>query len=501
MAGINISQQLKLGQQLTMTPQLKQAIHILQLPRLELEQYLRQQMAENPVLEEQGYGPEEPLTHIEKTTEEIMRDQISQVNGERSNNPEDHEVDWEVMARQHEALTSQLSPGERDSPSLTKRSLQGSKEEVNYEQVVGATISLAEHLKGQLHFSNWEPQKQLIAEEIIGNLDDRGYLSEKLADLAQRLSVKESLIEEVLKEVQTCDPTGVGARNMMDCLEIQMREWGLSNPHLIPILTSDITALQRRDFKKIARKLAITPEQVKEALDLAARLEPVPARAFTTEPPPYIQVDAVAVKLSDGWQIVCPEDGLPHLGISSYYESLAKSKDPGTKKGDQRYLRDKIRNASWLLKALQQRQSTVLRVSEVIVRRQTEFLEKGAHFLKPMVLKDVAREIDIHESTVSRVTAGKYIQTPLGIFELRYFFSSALSAHGHDHDNGVIAGESVRQMIKQIIDHEEAHQPFSDQKVTDMMALKGVKVARRTVAKYREQLRIPPSSERKRFAS
>lgn len=492
MAALDLKQQLKLTQQLTMTPQLQQAIKILQLPRLELQQYLRQQMSENPVLEEREYGPEEPLSRIEQNTEEMMRRDLAEADIPHA------EVDWELMARQKEALSSQGSSGQHTSAAVAKSSLQPPGD-VQYEQVVSATMSLSEHLHAQLHCTQWPQSERRIAEEIIGNLTEKGYLEESTEALAQRLQVPQRQVEKVLKKVQACDPPGVAARDLIECLTLQMHEWKIHNPDLIHILSSDLRAVERRNYDKISKKLGLSRKRIEAAMALLTRLEPIPARAFISSPPPYITVDVIVVHLSGKWRVISHDEGLPNLKISPYYLSLIKSQKKSQGQ-DRRYLQDKIRCASALLKALQQRQSTVTRVSEVIVRRQHDFFEKGSHHLKPMVLKDVAREIDVHESTVSRVTAGKYMQTPRGIFELRYFFSSSLAAHGEERE-GSISGESVRQMIKKIFAAEDVSSPLSDQKVAEMMALQGVTVARRTIAKYREQLGIAPSSRRKRFAS
>ena len=487
---INLKQQIKLAQQLTMTPQLQQAIKILQLPRLELAQYLREQMAENPVLEEAEYGPEEPLSKIEKNTEEMMRERLSEVGkGEQ-------ELDWEVMARQRESLNNQLSSRQQSSSSLAKKS----SEEMNYENVIRSNPSLSEHLRSQLPWADWSHSKQQIAEEIIGNLSEKGYLEEAPQELAGRLKKSLQEVESMLKIIQSCDPPGVAARDLMECLKIQMHEWKVHNPHLIDILSSDIKAIQRRNYKKIAKELNITTAQVDEAMALLSKLEPIPARAFIQVPSPYITVDVVVVYVSGEWRIISHEDGLPQLKISPYYRSLIKSQtlSKKDKKQERTYLKDKLSSASWLLKSLRQRQSTIVKVSEAIVRRQKDFFEKGTHYLRPMVLKDVAQEIEVHESTVSRVSTGKYMQTPRGIFELRYFFNSSLSTQSPDHD-GSIASESVKQMIEKIFQQEDPYRPLSDQAVAEMMQLKGITIARRTVAKYRKELKIGSSSERKRF--
>ncbi|MCY4443289.1 MAG: RNA polymerase factor sigma-54 [Proteobacteria bacterium] len=501
--GIGIEQNLKLSQQLTMTPQLQQAIKVLQLSRLDLEQYIQTQMSENPALEEKDYGPEEPLAKIENNTERAILGDLKK-EGIVDEKSTDQSVDWDILVRHKEAMSSvQQSVQQRVSSQASKHRV----EAVHYEQVVAAKITLTEHLAGQLAL--WHlPRKTLaIAREIIGNLDHRGYFDEAVGAMAQRLGVEEKEVEEALHIVQQCDPQGIGARDLFECLSLQMKRWGRESQDLKKIIATQVKELERKNYPRIAKNLGLSLKRVDAAIALLLELEPTPARPFVRSPAQYISVDVIVMMLGGELRVVANEDGFPRLKVSPYYQNMSlrmqekkeKHKDK-IKKKDHSYLQERLSSAAWLIKSLHRRESTILKVSEVIVRRQKDFFLKGSHYLKPMILRDVAEEIEIHESTVSRVVTGKYIQTPRGIFELSYFFSASLprSVEGSD---SAIAGEAVRQMIKDIFNSEDPTKPLSDQKVVHLLGQKGIRVARRTVAKYREQLGILSSSRRRRFVS
>ena len=464
---------------------MQQAMKILQLSRLELEQYIQTQMAENPVLEEQDYGPEEPLSKIERTTEDVLLDQLNALDGTK----ETHEVDWEMMARHKEALLAS-SP----SRSTTHR------ENHPIDHVISATTTLAEHLLDQVMLMPISSKQKRIASEIIGNINEKGFLVTPLAEIARMIEPSEYVsleeMEEVLGWVQKCDPTGSGSRDLAECLTLQMKEWGKENKHLLKIVSSQTKELERKDYARIAKNLRISLPEVDAAVAVLAELEPIPGRAFLIRPSPYISVDVSVVKIGENWRVISHDDGLPSLQISDHYKNMLSGMTDN--KPTAGYLTDKMRSAQWLMKAIWQRQSSILKVAQVIVAKQKAFFEKGAYHLLPMTLKDVAEMIEVHESTISRVTAGKYIQTPRGIFELRYFFSSSIPSR--DTDNAALASESVRKIIAKLIADEDPKQPLSDQKIVEILTIKGMTIARRTVAKYRDQLSIPSSSQRRRFA-
>lgn len=472
-----------MSQQLTMTPQMQQAMKILQLSRLELEQYIQTQMAENPVLEEQDYGPEEPLSKIERTTEDVLLDQLKSLDGSEA-----QEVDWEMMARHKEALLASTP-----SRSTTHR------ENHPIDHVISATTTLAEHLLDQVMLMPISSKQKRIASEIIGNINEKGFLVTPLTEIAQMIEpgeysqVTPEEMEEVLGWVQKCDPTGSGSRSLAECLTLQMKEWGKENKHLLKIVSSQTKELERKDYTRIAKNLRISLAEVDAAVAVLAELEPIPGRAFLIRPSPYISVDVSVVKIGENWRVISHDDGLPSLQISHHYKDMLSGTD---NKPTANYLSDKMRSAQWLMKAIWQRQSSILKVAQVIVAKQKAFFEKGAYHLLPMTLKDVAEMIEVHESTISRVTAGKYIQTPRGIFELRYFFSSSIPSR----DNAALASESVRKIIAKMIADEDPKHPLSDQKIVEILTIRGMTIARRTVAKYRDQLSIPSSSQRRRFA-
>lgn len=494
---MSLSQQQKLSQQLVMTPQMLQAMKILQLSRLELEQYVKTQMAENPVLEEREYGPEEPLSKVEHSTEDVLLAQLKSL--PESTSTDNKEVDWEILARHKEALMSHTSA--MTSKAHASKTGDGVHP---LEQVMSARVTLTDHLYDQIVLMTISAKQKLIAQEIIGNINEKGYLEPTIDELVVIINhhhthihpVNHADVAAVLELVQKCEPTGAGSRSLEECLRIQMREWNKENPYLIPMVKTQTKELQRKNYAQIAKNLGISLAEVDATVALLTELEPIPGRAFLQPPSPYITVDVSVIKVGNQWQVVPHDDNLNQVTLSSHYLELMKSMAQGKQPGAT-YLQEKVRSAQWLLKAIWKRQSTILKVSQVIVAKQLDFFEKGPQYLTPMTLKDVAEMIDIHESTVSRVTAGKYMQTPRGIFELRYFFSSAISSQ---RGSDVIASESVRKIIADLIARENPKTPLSDQKIVDILTIRGITLARRTVAKYREQLAIPSSSRRRRFA-
>ena len=528
-----MKQTLRISQQLTITPQLHQAIKVLQLPKLELEQYLRQQMMENPVLDEKDYGQEEPLVNIETTAEDLFQQQLND-NQQTTQPPKD--LDWEVLARHQEAMLNE-DTATRLGKDSSRLSSSISKEAIDYDQVITFNQSLSDYLKSQVSLMKIDDLQRKLVEQLIGHLNQKGFLDQSIEDLCQLLNIDHKKLSQALKILQKCDPCGVGAKDVMECLELQMKDIDSYDPNVIEMITTCSTQLHRRNYQKIAKKLKISLEDVHKAVAIIAQLDPDPARGFNYEHNPYISVDVFVYQHAGKWVIISNEDGLPRLKLSNYYQKLAdnlvtdkanassninnkkKQKDNNdfngkhlnkninkdqTKFKDKQYINEQIRSAKWLIKSLHQRQSTIVRVSEVIIEKQREFFEKGSHFLKPMVLKDIADHLSIHPSTVSRVTSGKYMHTPRGIFELRYFFSSTLlspspSPNFNNQETDNFSSESVKHLIKQLFVQEDPRRPLSDQNVVDLLNERGMKVARRTIAKYREQLGIKSSAHRKRF--
>lgn len=483
---IDLRQNLKLSQQLLMTPQLQQAIKLLQLTRVELEQFVTSQLAENPTLEETGFEGEESDHKSEKTAEDVMAADLSGVNSglDQIDPKQQKEVDWESLARQKEISTS--------SNQQTASRKNSSEEAPNYENYVSKEKSLSEHLHDQLTELNLSAEEKAIAEEIIGNINEKGYWDATLEGVAERLDTSTEAVDDILDTIQRLDPPGIAARDLKECLLNQLRAHGLKNGIVEQIVETQMKELETRNYNQIVKSLGLTLDQVIENVATIAELDPIPARQFGSGASQYIVPDVYVFKLGEEWVTSLNEEGLPRLRVSDFYKEMADSKLKGD---DKEYVQDKLKSASWLIKSIQQRQRTIFRVTESIVKRQLDFFEKGVQHLVPMVLKDIAADIEMHESTVSRITNGKYVHTPRGIFELKYFFNSPVSRS----DGTDMASESVKSMIKDLVAGEDVKKPFSDQKIVNLLEEKGVKLARRTVAKYREQLGILPSSKRKKY--
>jgi RNA polymerase sigma-54 factor len=486
---LDVRQSLKLTQSLLMTPQLQQAIKLLQLGRMELEQFVSQQLSENPVLEEtQPESMEEQVLverERERTTDDVMREQTSQAAEIFDAVPGDgrkDEVDWEAMSRIKEAG--------QQSASATR--LSNAEEAPNYENIVTKAETLADYLQEQTGELDLTPEERIIASHIIGNISDRGYLEISLDELAQTENIPIQDLEDILDTIQRFDPPGVGARNLQECLLIQLRDHGLKNGIVEKIVLNHMQELETRNYAQIAKALGVTIQAVIENAALIAELDPIPGRQYGADSAQYVIPDVYVFKHGGEWIVSMNEDGLPRLRVNDGYQEMLGDK---IKAGDKEYLQEKVRSAQWLIKSIQQRQRTIFRTTECIVKRQVEFFEHGVHCLKPMILKDIAEDISMHESTISRVTTNKFVHTPRGIFELKYFFNSSVAGS----DGSDLASESVKVRIKEIVGREDAKRPFSDQKIVEFLEDQGIQLARRTVAKYREQLGILPSSKRKKY--
>ncbi len=475
----DIKQTVKLSQQLLMTPQLQQAIKLLQLSRMELEEFVEQQLAENPVLEEvpreEGISETPESSIIDKHMEQ------AQIVDKLDDKPE---PDWEAFSRYKESL----------SPVGSKGTSSG--EAPNYENMVSSSRTLQEYLLSQIGEIDFSEEENKIACLIIGNIDDRGYLRLPLEEIKeQEPSADMDLIEGVLDTIQRLEPSGVGARDLKECLLIQIRNAKLKNGVIEKIVENHLHDLETKNYSAIAKALKIDLDEVVSNVQTIASLEPVPGRQFGTDSVQYVIPDIYVFKLGDEWVLALNEDGLPRLAINKDYKQVFKDKKKTLNSEDREYLQDKLRSASSLIKSLDQRQKTIYRVTEMILARQKDFFEHGVQALKPMVLRDIAEDLGMHESTISRVTNNKYVHTPFGIFELKYFFShSVMTANGQG-----VASESVKNMISSFIKEENPAKPLSDQNIVEMLEEQGVQLARRTVAKYREQLGIAPSSRRKKY--
>jgi RNA polymerase sigma-54 factor len=483
---LELRQSLKLSQQLVMTPQLQQAIKLLQLSRLELQQAVREELEVNPALEEDAEGSPE----VQAETEGEPSPSVAE--SDRSEAPETvpakeliDRVDWDYYFG--DSATASGSRGERDREEEDGRPY--------YENLLTRKPSLAEYLQVQINLSNADQSVREIVPYLIGNIDENGYLKVSAHETAETLEKPIEEVERSIAKLQTLDPAGVGARDLRECLLIQAREKGEEFSLPLRILTDHFDLFTRGDVAGVARRLKISREVVREAFQKLVTLWPKPGRAFSGDEVHYITPDAYVFKTDNQWIITLNEDGQPRLRLSSYYRDLLSAGDRLGKE-DKEFLKQKINSALWFIKSIQQRQRTIYKVVESIMKLQLEFLENGPMNLKPLTLRDVAEDISMHESTVSRVTSGKYVYTPHGIFELKFFFNSGLNRDGGEED---IASKSVKEKILEIIRSEGEDNPLSDQDLVRILRNQGIRIARRTVTKYRQAMGLLPSSKRKRF--
>jgi RNA polymerase sigma-54 factor len=495
--GIQLKQGLKLGQNLVMTPQLQQAIKLLQLNHMELAELINQELTENPVLEEVGEN-EAPQDNLEtaadvETFDPEIQQQADEASQAQEPVPEEQmlkgkdEVNWD-------AYLEDFNEGSGSAPSMKENS----DETPTYENTLTKTSSLEEHLQWQLSMLNLMENEQRLAQLIIASLNDDGYFEGDLNTLAVQAGIDPEDAEEILKMIQNFDPLGIGSRNLKECLHIQARLLNPRQPLVEKIIDDHMAELEKHNIPAIAKALNAPIEQVVEAQKIIHEFEPRPGSLFTQPDTQYIQPDIYIQKVGNQYVIHMNDDGIPRLRVSSYYKSIvqkeaAEGKASGGKTKE--YVQEKLRAALWLIRSIQNRQKTIYKVTEAVLARQRDFFEKGSQFLKPMVLKDIASDVGMHESTISRVTTNKYVHTPVGTFELKYFFNSSInSSDGSD----ALASSAVKEKIKQLVTREDPKKPLSDQQIVDLLAKDNIDIARRTVAKYREMLNILPSSKRKR---
>lgn len=483
----------KLSQQLVMTPQLRQAIKILQVSRAELESLIQEELSENPVLEESGEVPDvdnpsrtdESADNQPGNTEEWIdpREETDRTSEIEPNVDKLADIDWREY----------LNNYSNDWQGASQTAADFDDDKPTWEARASPATSLAEHLVWQLRLSGMTPVEESIVAHLIGNLDKDGYLHVDIEEVAFRCGVEFDLVEVALRRLQSLEPPGVGARDLKECLLLQIDADDNRDELAAPIVRDHIELLEARRFDKIARELDVPVPEVVAAAAYIASLEPKPGRDFDAGEVRYIVPDVYVHKFGDELQITLNDDGLPRLRVSNYYRQVLGGEGGGS--GDaKRYIQEKMRSAAWLIKSIHQRQRTLTLVAQSIVRFQREFFDHGVTHLKPLVLKDVANDIGMHESTVSRATSNKYVHTPQGTFELKYFFTSSLQgADGED-----VSAESVKERIRAIIEAEDPKRPLSDQEIAKMLAGESVGIARRTVAKYRELMGLLPSSKRRR---
>lgn len=450
---------LEQSQKLVMTPQLKQAIKILQLATIELEQYIEQQIETNPILE---------MKEVEDQYEEEI------------DRHKEEKINWKEYLEDFDNYEYSRIKYNDDN-------------DFNYENVVSNETTLQEHLLFQYHITMLDIKYKEIGEYIIHNLNENGYLMVSVDEIAKEFQVENSIVEDILQIIQTFDPPGVAARDLKECLKIQLRQMAISNQNIFNVVEYYLEEVAENKYPYIAKELGITTSQVQEICDFIRTLEPKPGRKFATINNNYLVPDAAIKKIGDEYFVILNDKNAPRLTIRDDYRRLITSDEghPETTK----FLSDKLNSAIWLIRSIEQRRQTIYKVVEMIAKKQRNFFEYGKKFLKPMTLKEIADEIQVHESTVSRATNGKYVETPLGIFELKYFFSSGVE----DINGEGIAAESIKNYIKEIIESENPYKPLSDEKICKELSNRGINVSRRTVAKYRDDLNIPSSSKRKRY--
>lgn len=474
---LDLRLQVKLSQQLVMTPQLQQAIKLLQLSRMELVDVVTQEIAENPLLEESEEPPSPEVPAEEKpATEETAEEAKGESEGM-------DDIDWQTYLE-----------GYSLSSTTTSDVYEDSEERPSYESLLTKKSTLFDHLMWQLNLSTIPEAEHLAAAELIGNLDDAGYLHADLQDICEATGVSEEVAQRALQRVQNFDPAGVACRNLQECLLLQLERMDQSDSLSAIILRDHIDDIEGRKYPVIARALKVSLDDVLEAAKIISELDPRPGRAYNQEDVQYISPDIFVHKVGEEYVVTLNDEGLPNLRINSFYRSALTNSDSVDKQAGE-YIQDKMRSAVWLIKSIHQRQRTIYKVTKSIVKFQRQFFEYGIEYLKPLVLRDVAEDIEMHESTVSRVTTNKYVQTPQGLFELKYFFNSGISTT----DGDSVASESVKIRIKEIISKEDPKKPFSDQKIVLMLKDNDIHIARRTVTKYREMLGIGSSTERKRL--
>lgn len=467
-------------QKLVMTPELIQAIQILQFNTQELDSYVQEQLLTNPVLEQGATAGSESQERQERDSSQ----------GEEASAPEktadaDGEIDWKEYLKDRQYDDISYRQWEYKDPE---------EKENSYEQYTSSDVTLPEHLMFQLQFASHKRGCRNVGRYIIESLDENGYMTLTVEEIAKATGVPENKIEEVLDIIHTFEPTGVGARDLRECLLIQLAHKGLLDDELETVITDHLEDLAANRLGAISKAMGIPVKEIQGMADLIKTLEPKPGRQFASQTDTrYIVPDVLVERVDDDYVVTVNDSSTPHLMVSSYYEKLLieAEKDSNLSK----YLSDRLNSAVWLIKSIDQRKQTIYNVVRAVVKYQKEFFDKGSKYLKTLTLKQIAEEVGIHESTVSRSINGKYLQSPMGVFEIKYFFSGGVSG---DQGEG-ISSNSIKSFIKEIIDAEDQKSPHSDQDMVKMLKDKGIEISRRTVAKYRDEMNILSSSKRRRY--
>lgn len=447
---------------LILSPRMQQAIHLLQVPTQELQALIQKELVQNPLLEEVQVPP----------AREEQRDPAA---------AED------LAAADRAAGASDYSP-----PASSPRPIDREKEAF-LQSLITRPRTLIEHLLQQLEITALSEEEKRIGEVIIGNIDENGYLTGTIGDISAAAGVDSARAERVLEMIQTFHPPGVGARDLRECLLLQLDAAGRTDPLAKEIVDKHLDMLAGKKYAPLARELGVSPARVRRAAEEITFLEPKPGRQFSDDRTQYVTPDLTLVRGEDGWNVVFNRDYLPRLRVNRRYLNLLKDGRTSAETAD--YIRRKLKGALWFIKNIRQREETLRRVMGVVIDRQHRFLERGAAHHSPMTMSEVAREVGVHESTVSRAVSGKYVDTPQGVFPLKHFFSSAVSSPGGDRVSSI----NVKNLLKEMVADENPESPLSDQEIADRLSVRGIGIKRRTVAKYRNEMKIPPSHLRRRY--
>jgi RNA polymerase sigma-54 factor len=472
--GIQQKLHTRLVQKLILTPSLQQAIKLLPMSTLELSDLLNQEMVENPMLEEvptEELQPAEAAATAEKTEAEQTTD--------RTETWDDQDFEY--------FFGDYLDDGYRPSVPQEVRELPP------IENTLSTSTSLTDHLMWQLSMQTDDPLLREIGSAIVGNLDDSGYLVASFDELTAMGPWSVEDVERALRFVQSLDPIGVGARDLQECLLLQIRHLGLEGTATEKIVAEHLRLLQSHHVAEIAKRLGLSVEDLKEHIEIIRHLDPKPGSRYNPSQSQYVIPDVYVMKVDDQYVAVLNEDGLPQMRISPVYRRLLEKGAADNTDETRAYVKDKFRSALWLIKSVEQRQKTIHKVANSVINFQRDFLDHGIEHLRPLVLRDVANDIGMHESTVSRVVTNKYMHTPQGVFEMKYFFHSGISSSYGESVSSV----TIKQRIRKIIENEDPRKPLSDSKIVSILQKEGLMLARRTIAKYREELKIPTSNQRK----
>ena len=468
MAGPGIHQFQNLTMQQVLAPQLQQSLQILQAPTLELKNIVQQELQTNPVLEE------EPGAFDSE---------------ERTKDDREFQEEFERLARLDEEWRDYMA----QNVSYSSRNPEDEERRQFFFDSIASQETLQQHLLEQLNTAEVSKSQREAAELIVGNIDELGFLQSSLEEISQNNNHSVEELRQMLDLVQTFHPVGVGARDLKDCLLIQLRRLGKQDSIEYQIVSEFLEDLGRRRFPEVARRLGVSVEQVQKAANFISTLDPKPGQIFSPDPNSYVLPDVSVDKIEGGYSVSLNGEQIPHLRISKTYKDLMTQGSNGTEVRD--YIREKIRSGKFLIKSIHQRQQTILNIANEIVKRQHEFLESGTAVLRPMTMVQIAETVGVHETTVSRAISGKYMATPQGVFEMKYFFTPGYQTA----DGAALSNTSVKEAIADLVRGEQARNPFSDKEIVEILSDRGIPIARRTVAKYRAELNILPSNLRKQY--